>query len=114
MKLLEFEENTFIISYKSRIICATHAQMMSTGGLVGIAIGVVMLILGIVSIARVRTPLPNQSTRGRRSWVAKMHTLLRTTLSVCVRTMATTYIPSIPIVILMIDHRTRRRELIVG
>ena len=29
-----------------------HAQMMSTGGLVGIAIGVVMLILGIVSIAK--------------------------------------------------------------
>jgi hypothetical protein len=29
-----------------------HAQMMSTGGLVGIAVGVVMRILGIVSIAK--------------------------------------------------------------
>ena len=29
-----------------------HAQMMSTGGLVGMGIGIVMLILGIVSIAK--------------------------------------------------------------
>jgi hypothetical protein len=38
--------------YTSEAQACQHAQMMSTGGLVGIAIGVVMLILGIVSIAK--------------------------------------------------------------
>ena len=38
--------------YTSEAQACQHAQMMSTGGLVGVAIGVVMLILGIVSIAK--------------------------------------------------------------
>lgn len=38
--------------YTSEAQACQHAKMMSTGGLVGIAIGVIMLILGIVSIAK--------------------------------------------------------------
>jgi hypothetical protein len=38
--------------YTSEAQACQHAKMMSTGGLVGIAIGVVMFILGIVSIAK--------------------------------------------------------------
>jgi hypothetical protein len=38
--------------YTSEAQACQHAQMMSTGGLVGLAIGVVMLILGTVSIAK--------------------------------------------------------------
>ena len=38
--------------YTSEAQVCQHAQMMSTGGLVGIAVGAIMLILGIVSIAK--------------------------------------------------------------